>query len=219
MIRILHHIMVRDHKIWSGSKISFEAEHNSLFNDFIRAAYRFYNLDYPKFFKMDDLCKLGFVSSEVLLKNRPELSAVPRNRFAVVLSNSSSCLDSDLKFQQTIRKRSEFFPSPAVFVYTLPNIMIGEICIRNGFMGENVFFISEQPDFDNLSYWTNYYLDHDLADYVISGWVELHPELRENETKHSEALLFLSGKADQDADGLLPVHPDLMGKIYKSGPG
>ena len=40
----------------------------------------------------------------------------------------------------------EDFPSPALFVYTLPNIVSGEICIRNNWGGESSAFVLEGYD-------------------------------------------------------------------------
>ena len=40
------------------------------FNEFIKSAYDYNASPYLKFFKMDDLCKLAFITSEFLLKNR-----------------------------------------------------------------------------------------------------------------------------------------------------
>ncbi|MEJ0079473.1 MAG: hypothetical protein WDM78_00555 [Puia sp.] len=48
----------------------------------------------------------------------------------------------DLKYAKTIRTGA----SPALFVYTLPNIVIGEISIRRHFKGENAFFVFKQFD-------------------------------------------------------------------------
>ena len=59
-----------------------------------------------------------------------------------MICNADASLDTDIKYLATTKE----LPSPSVFVYTLPNIMIGEICIRNHFKGESFFFISENPD-------------------------------------------------------------------------
>jgi 3-oxoacyl-[acyl-carrier-protein] synthase-1 len=38
------------------------------------------------------------------------------------------------------------FPSPALFVYTLPNTVTGEIAIRNKYAGETSAFVLEKYD-------------------------------------------------------------------------
>ena len=59
------------------------------------------------------------------------------------ITNSNS-LDSDLKHQSGIENNAV---SPAVFVYTLPNIVIGEISIKYKWKSEGVFFIDEEIDY------------------------------------------------------------------------
>jgi hypothetical protein len=110
------------------------------FADFIKSLYKKEGVSYPKFFKMDGLSKLGFLTAELLLKRR-EMDRYRKERVGLVLSNSSSSLDTDLVYTETIRDRANYFPSPSVFVYTLPNIMNGEICIRHKFRGENTFLL------------------------------------------------------------------------------
>ena len=95
--------------------------------------------DYPKFFKMDPLARLGFVASEMLLKECPKAD------YGVLLFNRSSSMADDLAFQATIQSHSEWFPSPALFVYTLPNIVTGEIAIRNHFQTETNFMVLSAP--------------------------------------------------------------------------
>ena len=115
--------------------------------------YRAHVGDYPKFFKMDPLSRLGFVASELLLK---EISSNPasqqsNNQLGVLLFNRSSSLADDNAFQATIQDRSNWFPSPALFVYTLPNIVTGEIAIRNHFQTETNFMVLDAPHTDIMA--------------------------------------------------------------------
>src|ERR1700722_15801267 len=89
---------------------------------FLPALYAHFNWQYPKFFKMDNLSKLGWAAPELLLEGWGA-AAFPSEAVAVVLSNANSSLDTDYKYTETTRD----IPSPSVFVYTLPNIVIGEI--------------------------------------------------------------------------------------------
>lgn len=95
--------------------------------------------DYPKFFKMDPLSRLGFVASEMLLKKSPVAD------YGVLLFNRSSSMADDMAFQATIQDKDNWFPSPALFVYTLPNIVTGEIAIRNHFQTETNFMVLDAP--------------------------------------------------------------------------
>ena len=94
-----------------------------------------------KFYKMDDLCKLGYVAASILFDEKDMVAgAAERRDTAIVLANEVSSLDSDMKHWEAIKNNGT--ASPAVFVYTLPNLVLGEICIRHKIKGENTFFIT-----------------------------------------------------------------------------
>ena len=111
--------------------------------------------DWPKFFKMDTLSKAGFVASELLLKKvgerRLEGEEYTHNR-AIVLFGSTASLCADRNYQETIQDRDNYYPSPALFVYTLPNIVTGEIAIRNHWRGETSFYVLEAPDAAQMAF-------------------------------------------------------------------
>jgi hypothetical protein len=99
--------------------------------DFLLSVYQAFKFSYPKFYKMDNLSKLGWLASEILLQDALLKENYKPEEIGLILANTNSSLDNDLKYQNTISD----IPSPSVFVYTLPNIVIGEICIRNNFKG------------------------------------------------------------------------------------
>jgi hypothetical protein len=122
-------------------------------------------ISYPKFFKMDLLSRLAFLSSEMII---PDSVQESKDRIATVISTTSGCLDVDKKFDESCQTLA----SPALFVYTLPNIMLGEICIRNGFKGEQMCTIAEDADAD----WFDFYIS-DLSqnrgtEACLCGYVE-----------------------------------------------
>ena len=80
--------------------------------------------NYPKFYKMDKLCQLGFIASELLLKQENPRKEQCADR-AVVLFNHSSSVWVDREYERTIEVGEDYFPSPSLFVYTLPNIVCG----------------------------------------------------------------------------------------------
>ena len=107
--------------------------------------YRTHVGDYPKFFKMDPLSRLGLVASEMLLKTLPGYGTQSVAQYGVLLFNRSASLADDLAYQTTIEDADNRFPSPSLFVYTLPNIVTGEIAIRNHFLTETNFMVLETP--------------------------------------------------------------------------
>ena len=126
--------------------------------------YRTHIGDYPKFFKMDPLCRLGLVTTELLLKQSPKAD------YGVLLFNRSSSLADDTAFQATIQDRDNWFPSPALFVYTLPNIVTGEIAIRNHFQTETNFMVLDAPCAEVMAAQIAIAAEHGPQ---ISGWCDV----------------------------------------------
>ena len=104
--------------------------------------YRRFAGDYPKFFKMDTLCRLGFIAAEILLNEK--ISKCENENMAVILANRSASIKNDTDYLATISE-GNYYPSPSLFVYTLPNIVTGEIAIRHHIQGETSFYILENP--------------------------------------------------------------------------
>lgn len=156
-------------KIVLNNDIIFETPSEN-FSDFAKEAYKSLALNYPKFHKMDNLSKLAFLASEMILKDEDH------SRTALVFANRSSSLDTDFKFQQSINSQENYFPSPAVFVYTLPNICVGEISIKHKMQTENAFFVLDEFDEQFLNDYSEQILQSDKADKVLCGWVELYQE-------------------------------------------
>jgi len=132
------------------------------FQDFIKAAYKHLEIDYSKFFKMDNLSKLAFVAADVLLKEETEKNV------GLVLSNKASSLDTDRKHQESMKE----YASPAVFVYTLPNICLGEISIKHQLYSENSFYVFDTFNAEILHTYANSLLDEQKAEKVLCGWVD-----------------------------------------------
>ncbi len=184
---ITHCNIIRKQTVIRNEKVEFNNEIFVNFAAFIKALYKKEAISYPKFYKMDNLCKLGFLGAEMLLKNTAFLDHYRKEEIGIVIMNSSSSLDTDLAYYETIKDKSNYFPSPSVFVYTLPNILIGEICIRHKIKGENAFLVSDQFDPGKVIESVKLLLDKDYAQACLCGWVEV---LGEN----FESVLFLVEK-------------------------
>ena len=133
--------------------------------------YRSLETAYPKFHKMDNLSKAGFLASEMVLREAGYDMETPDGTVSLVFANSSSSLDDDIKFQHTIEK-DHYFPSPAVFVYTLPNIVTGEIAIRNRILGETSFFILREFDAEKMQIFAEWAFASPGIGHVLCGWAE-----------------------------------------------
>ena len=139
------------------------------FAEFIREEYRALEDQNMKFFKMSDLAKTAYIATENLQKGRNLREEFEPRDIAIILSNRSASLDDDALHQRNIDHLGG--ASPAVFVYTLPNVASGEVCIRNGFKGDNTFFIEEEPGSMCEDY-ARYLLERGHAKAVVHGWCE-----------------------------------------------
>ncbi|MFX0555713.1 3-oxoacyl-ACP synthase [Maribacter sp. CXY002] len=160
---------VKNGEVSVNGKLIFKSL-DTEFKSVIKSAYKELNTDYPKFFKMDNLSKLAFIASDMLLKQEKE------KNMALVLSNRASSLDTDRKYQESIKDATQYYPSPAVFVYTLPNICMGEISIKHQLYSENSFFVSDEFTPDDLLTYANELLDTNKAEKVLCGWVDIDNE-------------------------------------------
>ncbi|MBP6516339.1 MAG: hypothetical protein KA242_04755 [Chitinophagales bacterium] len=138
--------------------------------DFFAELYTLSGANYPKFYKMDAQSQLAFLCAEFLLKDNAVKDTTPFD-WSVVLSCANSSNDTDIKYWENARQA----PSPAAFVYTLPNVMLGEICIRHGFKGENSCFIFNTFD---TTFQVNYVnsLLAKRAKVCVHGWVNFFKE-------------------------------------------
>jgi len=145
--------------------------------------------DYPKFFKMDTPCRAALLATELLVTG--EDRSVPREDRAVLLFSRSGPLDNDRHFQESITPDG-WFPSPSLFVYTLANIMTGEIAIRNRWKGDTSAFVLS--GFDAGTFVTTVracFADKDTRS-AVCGWVECPDEDR------FDVLLLLVDRAEGD---------------------
>jgi len=169
------------------------------FTDFLQSAYQHVGFRYPKFYKMDNLSKLGWLATEVLLQDDFEAGKYTPESIGVVLANASSCLDTDRKYYDSTKD----IASPALFVYTLPNIVIGEICIRHNFKGENAFFIFERFDAGFMQQYVSNMINNDILQSCICGWVDVLGD-------EYKAVLFLVEKK-----GTVSFTVENINKIYE----
>ena len=160
-------VITPDEVMLNGEKLSTTKQGGALLTELYREKIN----DYPKFFKMDELCKLGFVASELLLQVSGDRHEGTADR-AIVLFNRTGSLCNDRNYQKTISDKENFFPSPSLFVYTLPNIVTGEIAIRNHYYGETSFYVLDQDDPALIRATAEDVLRQGRVKSVICGWLD-----------------------------------------------
>lgn len=186
-------VHIRSGKIWENEKLVWEDEQPVL-QDFLKNAYRELAMDYPKFFKMDSLSKLAILATEVLFSH-----AKPDEDTALIFGNSASSLETDEAFSASMNS----FPSPSVFVYTLPNIMLGEISIKHRLLSENLFLVMENFDAELFENQLSAALAQPDCANAVCGWVDLHND-------EYDVFLCLTG-----TEGKWPFHAENLQKLYR----
>ena len=155
-------------------------------------------VDYPKFYKMDALAKMAFIGFELIEKNH-DFSCLEDNDVAFIFANRNSSYSTDQLFIESYTEKGS--PGPSLFVYTLPNILTGELAIRKKWYGENIFFICEK--FDPAFYidQINFYFRKE-SKVCLCGWVD-------SKDTEEKCFLFLVG----DEPGEITV--DQLNNYYK----
>lgn len=172
-------VILDQRKIWERKEELGKQEgleHHSL----LTSLYKQMIGNYPKFYKMDGLSRLGFVASEILLN--AEKGDTDKER-AIIFFNHSSSIASDRNYKESIKEKDNYFPSPSIFVYTLPNIVTGEIAIRNHFHGETSFFILPDKDEKMMEEILLASCRDAQSKSFLTGWIDYEDE------KHFEAEL------------------------------
>jgi 3-oxoacyl-(acyl-carrier-protein) synthase len=191
---------IRKQAIYHQGTLAFENTSVPL-DDFLTGAYDHFSPEYPKFYKMDRLAKLGFLATEVLLRDLPIKQYAPE-AVSLVLSNAHASLDTDVRYHEAAKTSS----SPALFVYTLPNIVSGEICIRHKIKGENTFFVSPSFDAGLHEAYVNQVMQQPSVRACIAGWIDVMDS-------HHDVFLYL---IEKEKRGLaLPHTAEELTKLYR----
>ena len=199
-ISISSYVLLRHNQIIVDGKIIFE-NNNVTTVDFLQAAYDHFQINYPKFFKMDNLCKTGFIATELLLREKNLNQKFQPEEIGIIFSNANSSLDTDIKYQAGIANA----PSPALFVYTLTNVLIGEICIRHRIKGEAACFVFDIFDATFQTDYVNLLFETEKVKTCISGWADYY-------NGKAEAFFYL---VETGTGNLETNNSSNVSKIYK----
>lgn len=189
-VEMKHHVRLSPQGVWLNDKV-FAVDERETQHNLLTAIYKQQIGNYPKYYKMDGLCRLGFVASELLLQAEREEGPCKEDvnkARAIVFFNRSSSIVSDKKYLTSIADKDNYFPSPSVFVYTLPNIVTGEIAIRNGYHGETSFYILPKKNELLMQHIIESAFMDDQTTSMITGWLDYEDD------KHFEADLYIAYK-------------------------
>lgn len=167
--QIVSRVELIQNQLYVNQKPVMECEAD--LDQFAKLCYQHLQMHYPKFYKMDTACKWGLIGTEFLLQNQ-EVASIDPFKKALVFQNTSSSLSTDRNYQQSMAS----IPSPALFVYTLPNIVMGEIAIRNQFKGENTFFVAADTNCQTVETYVELLFANEVAELVVAGTIEISEE-------------------------------------------
>ena len=146
--RILSYCRITNKNVLVDGKLILSNNENNI-NHWISDIYNYIKLSYPKYHKMDHLCKAGILAAEMVMEklglNNDEL----KTDWAICCMNRSGSLDNDTSYQKTIQNNDDFYPAPSLFVYTLSNIVLGEIAIKYKLRCESSCYVCEKFSSEN----------------------------------------------------------------------
>jgi len=169
-IKRMHNVIVTPNNLAIDGEIQKVVLENNC--NVLKAIFKQYIGDYPKFYKMDLLSQLAFVASDLLLQAEGNERYVPCDDRAIVLFNHSSSIQADCSYLSTIADDNNFYPSPSLFVYTLPNMAVSEIAIRNQYHGETSLYILPQKDNTVMKQVVQASLLDNSIKSMITGWID-----------------------------------------------
>lgn len=117
--------------------------------------YKELGTQYPKFYKMNQLCKIAWLAGRKSWADYIEKEDLKLNDDAekgIILYNYSSSLTSDWPHSQMLNADQMLAVSPSIFVYTLPNIANGELAIDLGWDGYTAFLVGNSKTDIRLIY-------------------------------------------------------------------
>ena len=173
---ISSYIHIKDKEVWKDNTLIYRNTEGISNNKFYKLLYKQLAIKYMKFYKMDTLSKLGLLASEYLLGDRTLTSEFKAEDIGIILMNRQASLITDIKYYDTIKDTNNYFPSPSLFVYTLANIVMGEIAIKNNFKGENIFYVQEHFNAGLIHNHTEQLLQRGSQQALLCGWLEVEED-------------------------------------------
>ncbi|HLT74083.1 MAG TPA: hypothetical protein VKZ68_03330 [Ohtaekwangia sp.] len=200
MLTVTGFVRIRDYKVSRDGEVLTQPDVQGEPEKFLQRVYESAGIDYPRFYKMDNLSGAGFLAAEILI-NKYAINKFQADAKGVILTNANASLDTDKRYLEAIKRA----PSPAIFVYTLPNIAAGEICIRHGIKGENAFFITDEFDPGLLVSYVEEAFKVSEMNTCVTGWVDVVEH-------HHDVLLYL---VEREPRGMaLPHTIEQVSKLY-----
>ncbi len=126
--------------------------------------------DDARFYKMDPYSRLAYTGAALALKDAP--GNIDPCRVILLLFTENGSVLADRRHLSTFRGAEGFYPSPAVFVNTIPNAVLGEIAAQYGIKGETDLVMLPRRDEDLMRTVTEVTLNAVRPDAAVCGWAD-----------------------------------------------
>ena len=123
---------------------------------------------------MDLYSRLAYVGASLLAKD--SLADCAPEDIALCIGTVNGSVLADRKHISTISDPEAFYPSPSVFINTLPNVVLGEIAVKNGVKGETTLVMLPERDEATLQTVVDVTLAATRPAALICGWVDCTAE-------------------------------------------
>ena len=150
--------------------------------------------DGQKFYKMDPYSRLAYLSCCMAAQgpdgpreqdpaqtasssvNREATVDIAPEETALVLFTREGSLLADRRHLGTFCREGEYYPSPAIFINTLPNVVLGEIALKNRIKGETTLVMLSERDETTIRTVLEATLSFSSPRRLICGWVDCPAE-------------------------------------------
>ena len=153
-----------------GADVPVEANGAALVSEL----YKKYLSDGSRFFKMDLFSRLAYVGTGLLAKDA--LEGIAPEEIAILLFTVNGSVLADRKHLSTYTHTDEYYPSPSVFINTLPNVVLGEIAMKNTIKGETTLVMLPEKDEPLNEKIVAATLAATRPTAVMAGWVDCTAE-------------------------------------------
>ena len=137
---------------------------------FVTEIYKARLSDNARFYKMDLFSRMVYVATGLLVKDR--IADVLPESVSMILFNRSSSIVADRHHISTYCKKEEFYPSPSVFINTLPNVVMGEIAAKYMIKGETTFIILPDRNCEQIDRIVSSSIAASDETMMVTGWVD-----------------------------------------------
>ena len=130
--------------------------------------------DDARFYKMDLFSRLAYVGTGLLAKDG--LAGCAPEDIGLLIYTLNGSVLADRKHLSTFSNPQEYYPSPAIFINTLPNVVLGEIAVTHQIKGETTLVMLAEENKEMMENILAATLAATRPSALITGWVDCESE-------------------------------------------